>query len=70
MLEVLINTNVSFILFGSFIVLLFLGVPIAYSLGAATLLIIYIHDIPGVFMPQTVYSASDKFPLMAVPFLF
>lgn len=68
MLEVLINTNVSFILFGSFIVLLFLGVPIAYSLGAATLLIIYIHDIPGVFMPQTVYSASDKFPLMAVPF--
>ena len=68
MLEVLISTNVSFILFGSFIVLLFLGVPIAYSLGAATLLIIYIHDIPGVFMPQTVYSASDKFPLMAVPF--
>ncbi len=68
MFEFLINTNVSFILFGTFIILLFLAVPIAYSLGAATLLIIYIHDIPGVFMPQTVYSASDKFPLMAVPF--
>ena len=68
MFEFLVNTNVSFILFGTFIILLFLAVPIAYSLGAATLLIIYIHDIPGVFMPQTVYSASDKFPLMAVPF--
>ena len=68
MIDFLVNINVSFILFGTFIILLFLAVPIAYSLGAATLLIIYIHDIPGVFMPQTVYSASDKFPLMAVPF--
>ena len=68
MIDFLVNINVSFILFGTFVMLLFLAVPIAYSLGAATLLIIYIHDIPGVFMPQTVYSASDKFPLMAVPF--
>ena len=68
MFELLASINVSYILFGSFILFLFLGVPIAYALGAATLAIIYIHEIPGVFMPMTVYSASDKFPLMAVPF--
>jgi C4-dicarboxylate transporter DctM subunit len=67
-LELLANVDVSFLLFGSFIVMLILGVPIAHALGAATIIIIYVHEIPGVFMPQTAYSASDKFPLMAVPF--
>lgn len=56
------------LLFGSFAVLLFLGVPIAYSLGAATLLVIYAQGMPAVFMAQTAYNATDSFPLMAVPF--
>ncbi len=68
MFELLADVNVSILLFGAFTVLLILGVPIAHALGAATLVIIYVHEIPGVFMPQTAYSASDKFPLMAVPF--
>ena len=68
MFEFLAEVDVSILLFGSFILLLILGVPIAHALGAATLVIIYVHEIPGVFMPQTAYSATDKFPLMAVPF--
>ncbi len=68
MIELLAELDVSVVLFGSFTLLLILGVPIAHALGAATLVIIYAHEIPGVFMPQTAYSASDKFPLMAVPF--
>ncbi len=68
MFEFLASIDVSIILFGAFALLLILGMPIAHALGAATLVVIYVHDIPGVFMTQTAYSASDKFPLMAVPF--
>lgn len=60
--------DVSLLLFGSFIIMLVIGVPIAHALGASTLLVLYAQDIPGVFMPQTAYNATDQFPLMAVPF--
>lgn len=68
MFELLGDANVTALLFTSFLVLLVLGVPIAYALGGATLLVIYAQDMPGVFMPQTAYNATDSFPLMAVPF--
>ncbi|MCP5149132.1 MAG: TRAP transporter large permease [Ectothiorhodospiraceae bacterium] len=66
--EVVSAGGVSLLLFGSFTVMLLLGVPIAHALGASTLLVLYAQDIPGVFMPQTAYNATDQFPLMAVPF--
>ena len=68
MLDMLAEVNVAVILFGTFALLLIIGMPIAHALGAATLVVLYIHGIPGVFMPQTAYSATDQFPLMAVPF--
>jgi C4-dicarboxylate transporter DctM subunit len=68
MLEFLADIDVSILLFGTFVLLLIIGVPIAHALGASTLLVIYAQDMPGVFMPQTGYNATDSFPLMAVPF--
>lgn len=68
MIALLANVDVSALLFGSFLVLLILGVPIAHALGAATLLVLYAQGIPGVFLPQTAFNATDSFPLVAVPF--
>lgn len=49
-------------------VLLFLGVPIAYSIGAATLLSLLVAGIPTAFLGQGVFTSLDSFPSMAVPF--
>lgn len=68
MFELLADANVTALLFGTFVVLLLIGVPIAYALGAATFVVLYAQEMPGVFMPQTTYNATDNFPLMAVPF--
>jgi C4-dicarboxylate transporter DctM subunit len=68
MFEVITPGAVSLLLFGSFVLMLIAGVPIAHALGASTLLVIYSQGIPGTFMPQTAYNATDQFPLMAVPF--
>ena len=68
MFELLAGVDVSLLLFGAFALLLFIGVPIAYALGAATLIVLYAKGMPGVLMPQTAYNATNSFPLMAVPF--
>jgi C4-dicarboxylate transporter DctM subunit len=68
MLEFLAGMDATLLLFGSFILLLLVGVPIGHALGAATLLLLYAHGIPPVFLPQTTFNASDSFPLVAVPF--
>ena len=68
MIEWLAGIDVTALLFGSFIVLLILGVPIGHALGGATLLLLYAQGIPGVFLPQTAFNTTDSFPLVAVPF--
>ncbi|MBP8295680.1 MAG: TRAP transporter large permease [Burkholderiales bacterium] len=68
MLAFLASIDVSALLFGSLLLLLILGVPIAHALGAATLLLVYSQGIPAVFVPQTTFNTSDSFPLVAVPF--
>src|SRR5437763_12403740 len=68
MIAFLAGIDVSALLFGSLIVLLIIGVPIAHALGAATLLLVYAQGIPAVFVPQTTFNSSDSFPLVAVPF--
>ena len=68
MAEFLAGIDITTLLFGSFVILLVIGVPIAHALGAATLLVIYAQGIPAVFLPQTAFNASDSFPLVAVPF--
>jgi C4-dicarboxylate transporter, DctM subunit len=58
-------------LFGSFLVLAFLGVPIAISLGLASLTTFVLFEpIPFRLLGQQMYSNLDSFPLMAVPFFF
>jgi tripartite ATP-independent transporter DctM subunit len=56
------------LLFLSFFVLLVLGVPIAYSLGAASTLTIYTLDLPLTIVAQTAYQGLDSFILLSVPF--
>lgn len=59
------------LLFGSFLLLAALGVPIAISLGLASLLtFIFASPIPLTLLGQQVYTNLDSFPLMAVPFFF
>lgn len=68
MIDLLSGADVAALLFGSLAILLLMGVPIAHSLGAATLLVIYVQGIPGAMIAQTTFNATDSFPLMAVPF--
>ena len=60
------------ILFPCFVVLLLLGVPIAVSLGAASLLAITLgSNISLVILPQKLMNGINGFPFMAIPlFLF
>jgi TRAP-type mannitol/chloroaromatic compound transport system permease large subunit len=56
------------VLFASFIVLMVLGVPIAYALAASSLLVIAIVDVPLLIVAQTAYQGLDSFILLSVPF--
>lgn len=57
------------IFFISLFVLLFLSVPIAFSLGLSTVAGIWLHDsLPLDVVPQRIFVAINSFPLMAIPF--
>ena len=60
--------NTSLILFGIFIILLICNIPIAVSLGIASVVTIFITGLPIEMFPINVYSASSKFALLAIPF--
>jgi len=52
----------------SFIVLLVLGIPIAIVLGVSSLVSIYYGSmIPLAIIPQRMFTATDSFPLLAIP---
>lgn len=56
-------------LFGSFFIMLFLGIPIALCLGASALgYIFFFANTPPIIITQQIISSVDKFTLMAVPF--
>ena len=55
-------------LFIACIVLLALGVPVAFALGGATLAAIGIGGLPAIALPKYLFSGIDVFALMAVPF--
>lgn len=60
---------VALVLFGSFVFFLILTVPIAISLGLASLITIIFTSDPSVeYLAQSLVSSTDSFPLMAVPF--
>lgn len=56
-------------IFITFFLMLFLGVPIAISLGGSALVyIMFIADISPIIIAQQIMSSVDSFTLMAVPF--
>ena len=56
-------------LFGYFIVLCAIGVPVAISLGLSTLATIICADtLPIEYMAQVAFTSIDSFPIMAIPF--
>jgi tripartite ATP-independent transporter DctM subunit len=56
------------ILFGSLIVLLLLGVPVAFALGLSSLATMWYLDIPAVVVFQRMAAGMNIFALMAIPF--
>lgn len=56
------------VVFGSFAVLLFLGVPIALSLGMASVITLLYENLPLSIIPANLYSSTGKFVLLAIPF--
>lgn len=55
-------------MFVSLIILLIIGVPVAVSLGTASLLYILLDGLPPTVLIHTMISGVDAFPLLAVPF--
>jgi C4-dicarboxylate transporter DctM subunit len=53
----------------SFVTFLFLGIPIAFVLGLTSFVaLLYSGNIPLLLMPKEMFSGTDSFPLLAVPF--
>lgn len=53
----------------AFLVFLAINVPIAFSMGLASILgLLMKGNIPLVIVPQKIFTGSDSFPLLAVPF--
>ncbi|MFZ5945331.1 MAG: TRAP transporter large permease [Bacillota bacterium] len=52
----------------TFVICMFIGVPIAIAIGVATLVSLVAGGIPTTFLAQGSFTAVDSFPLMAVPF--
>jgi tripartite ATP-independent transporter DctM subunit len=58
------------LVFGTLILLILLGIPVAFSMGLATLIAFTIHDSWGmiIVIAQRMYSGSTSFVLLAIPF--
>jgi tripartite ATP-independent transporter DctM subunit len=56
------------ILFGSFVLFLFLGVPIAVCLAGSSMITILYMDLPPMIVFQRMASGMNVFALMAIPF--
>ncbi|MBO8140771.1 MAG: TRAP transporter large permease [Firmicutes bacterium] len=56
------------VLIGSFFLLLFLGMPIAYAMGVSSLFALWTADLNPLLIPQRLISGTQSFSLLAVPF--
>lgn len=60
---------ISLLLFGCFLVLLILSVPVAIALGlASSVALLYSGKVSSSYIAQGLVTSIDSFPLMAVPF--
>lgn len=56
------------VLFIAFILLLGIGVPIAFAMGLSSVIaLLYEGTIPLLILPQRFFSSLDSFPLLAIP---
>lgn len=55
-------------LFGSFLLMLIIGVPIAVTIGLSSVLGLVASGLPLSMVPVNYYAASSKFVLLAIPF--
>ncbi len=55
-------------LFGSFLLMLIFGVPIAVTIGLSSVLGLAASGLPLSMIPVNYYAASSKFVLLAIPF--
>lgn len=55
------------VLFISFLVLIFLGLPVAFSLGFSSLIYLVAADIPLSIAAQRMYAGIDSFVLICIP---
>ena len=55
------------LLLGIFVVLLFVGFPIAFSLGISTMTYLVLADIPLTILPQRFFAGMDSFVLLCIP---
>lgn len=56
------------ILFGSFLILLLIGMPVAFALGIASILAVMVTEVvPTDYLAQSMFSAVNSYPLLAVP---
>ena len=56
------------ILFATFFILLFIGVPVAFSLGLSSLFAILYLGLPPLIVIQKIFGGIDIYALMAIPF--
>jgi C4-dicarboxylate transporter, DctM subunit len=56
------------ILFGSFFVLLLLGLPVALAIGVSALVALAREGVPLMLITQRMFAGTDSFALIAVPF--
>ncbi|HHV38294.1 MAG TPA: TRAP transporter large permease [Tepidimicrobium sp.] len=54
-------------LFLAFIVLIFLGVPVAFSLGLSSTIYLILQGMPLNIIPQKMYAGIDSFVLICIP---
>lgn len=54
-------------LFASFLIFIFLGMPIAFSLGVSSIVYLLFNDIPLIIAAQKMYSGIDSFVLICIP---
>jgi len=51
-----------------FFALIFLGVPVAFSMAVASIFGLLVFDVPLMMMIQKLHSGIDSFPYLAIPF--
>ena len=65
------DSYIAITLFGCFFVLVFIGVPISFSIGiatVATMLLMFPWDIAAITVSQRLANGLDNFALLAIPF--